>query len=143
MHRKNKCCLAKLSYTRLSLWKASMDVSQSEPRRRELTQWKKASGENPLRASVRFPVKLAIHLRADKDEFEATTKDISANGLLFVGDRLPHVDRVIEFTIDMPSEIMGSTNDVEIHCRGRVVRHEKQGDREQAAAVIDEYYLKA
>ncbi len=120
-----------------------MDVSEPELRRKELIQWKKASGENPLRSAVRFPVKLAIHLRADEDLFEATTEDISANGLLFIGDRLPRVDRVIEFTIEMPSEIMGSANDVEIHCRGRVVRHEKQGDREQAAAVIDEYYLKA
>ncbi len=108
-----------------------------------MIQWKKAAGENPLRSAVRFPVKLAIHLRADEDVFEAVTEDISANGLLFVGNRLPQVDRVIEFMIEMPSEIMGSTNDVEIHCRGRVVRHEKQGNREQAAAVIDEYYLKA
>ena len=120
-----------------------MDVMQTDDRRKDLIQWKKASGDNPLRSAVRFPVKLAIHLRADKDEFDATTEDISANGLLFIGDRLPEVDRLIEFTIGMPSEIMGSTNDVEIHCRGRVVRHEKQGDREQAAAVIDEYYLKA
>lgn len=120
-----------------------MDVSQLEPRRKEPIQWKKATGDNPLRSAVRFPVKLAIHLRADTDVFEATTEDISANGLLFVGDRLPLVDRVIEFTIEMPSGIMGTAQDVEIHCRGRVVRHEKQGDREQAAAVIDEYYLKA
>ena len=120
-----------------------MDTSLSESRRKSLVQWKKASGENPLRSAVRFPVKLAIHLRADQDIFEATTEDISANGLLFVGDRLPQVNRVIEFMIEMPSEIMGSVNDVEIHCRGRVVRHERQGGREQAAAVIDEYYLKA
>ncbi len=120
-----------------------MDVVQSDHRRRELIQWKKASGENPLRSAVRFPVKLAVHLRTDDEEFDAVTEDISANGLLFIGDRLPEVNQVIEFTIGMPSEIMGSTNDVEIHCRGRVVRHEKQGSREQAAAVIDEYYLKA
>ena len=50
---------------------------------------------------------------------------------------------MIEFTIEMPSEIMGSNTDLEIHCRGRVVRHERQADQEQAAAVIDEYYLKA
>lgn len=108
-----------------------------------LTQWKKALGDNPLRTSVRFPVKLAIHVRADDEEYEAVTEDVSANGLLFKGKRLPHVDRLIEFTIDMPSAIMGSEKDVEIHCRGRVVRHQIQGDQEQAAAVIDEYYLKA
>ena len=121
----------------------NQNVEQPIKAKAMLSQWKKASGDNPLRTAVRFPVKLAIHVRADQDHYEAVTEDISANGLLFVGKRLPQVDREIEFTIDMPSEIMGSEKDVEIHCRGRVVRHQKQGDQEQAAAVIDEYYLKA
>lgn len=108
-----------------------------------MTQWKKATGENPLRSAVRFPVKLAVHLRVDDRQYEAVTEDISASGLLFIGKRLPPVNSVVEFTINMPSMSMGSATDVEIHCRGRVVRHETQGDQDQAAAVIDEYYLKA
>lgn len=108
-----------------------------------LTAWKKPVGETPLRTAVRFPVHLAVNLRAADESYQAMTEDISANGLLFTGERLPTVDSVIEFTINMPSAVMGSETDVEVHCLGRVVRHERQGDIEQAAAVIDEYYLKA
>lgn len=108
-----------------------------------MTQWKKASGENPLRAAVRFPIKLAVNLQVDHQRYEAVTEDVSANGLLFVGKHLPPVDSFVEFTMRMPSMSMGSEKDVEIHCRGRIVRHENQGDQDQAAAVIDEYYLKA
>jgi hypothetical protein len=43
----------------------------------------------------------------------------------------------------MPSAVMGSKRDVTIHCIGRVVRHQMHGDIKKAAAVIDEYFLKA
>lgn len=88
-------------------------------------------------------MKLAIHIGTADGVLEATTENISANGLLFVSDRLPDVDSKIEFTISMPSTVMGSERDVTIHCFGRVVRHQNQGDEKKAAAVIDEYYLKA
>ena len=59
-------------------------------------------------------------------------------------DRLPEVDSKIEFTIDYAGDVMGSAEDVMIHCIGRIVRHQTNGARENmAAAVIDEYYLKA
>jgi hypothetical protein len=38
---------------------------------------------------------------------------------------------------------MGWENDVAIHCMGRVVRHQHIGEEAMAAAVIDEYVLKA
>jgi hypothetical protein len=88
-------------------------------------------------------MRLAIRLQTDQGEVEAMTENISANGLLFVGERLPQVDSKIEFTIAMPSAVMGTTNDVTIHCIGRVVRHYLQGGQKKAAAVIDEYFLKA
>ncbi len=88
-------------------------------------------------------MKLAIQVLANDVRYEAVTEDISANGLLFVGEQLPKVDSKIEFTIAMPSEVMGSENDVTIHCSGRVVRHQQEGNQQRAAAVIDEYYLKA
>jgi hypothetical protein len=74
---------------------------------------------------------------------EATTKDISANGLLFVADNLPKVGSIIEFTMDMPSAVMGSSTDVTVHCIGRIVRHQHSEEGSMAAAVIDEYFLKA
>ena len=101
------------------------------------------TGENPVRTAVRFPMRLAIRLQTDQGEMEAMTENISANGLVFVGERLPQVDSKIEFTIAMPSAVMGTTKDVTIHCIGRVVRHYLQGGQKKAAAVIDEYFLKA
>jgi len=103
----------------------------------------KPKEDNPVRTSVRFPIRIALHLHTDNGEIEAMTENISANGLLFVGQHLPKVDSRIEFTIAMPSDAMGSKTDVTIHCVGRVVRHQQQGSSQRAAAVIDEYFLKA
>ncbi len=74
---------------------------------------------------------------------EATTRDISSNGLLFETANLPRIGSSIEFTMDMPSEVMGSATDVSVHCTGRVVRHQLSEHESMAAAVIDEYFLKA
>jgi hypothetical protein len=92
---------------------------------------------------VRFPLKLAIHLKTEQGMVDATTKDISSNGLLFVSKHLPSIGSSIEFTMDMPSEVMGWDSDVSIHCTGRVVRHQETEHEMMAAAVIDEYFLKA
>jgi hypothetical protein len=88
-------------------------------------------------------MRLAIRLQTEQGELDAITENISANGLLFVSDHLPEIDSRIEFTIAMPSAVMGSATDVTIHCIGRVVRHYLQGSEKKAAAVIDEYFLKA
>jgi hypothetical protein len=108
-----------------------------------VAHWQRPTGENPVRTAVRFPMRLAIRLHTDQGDLDAMTENISANGLLFVSDRLPEIDSRIEFTIAMPSAIMGSATDVTIHCIGRVVRHYLEGDEKKAAAVIDEYFLKA
>jgi hypothetical protein len=92
---------------------------------------------------VRFPLQLALHLRTEEGMFEAKTRDISSNGLLFVTEHLPRIGSSIEFTMDMPAQVMGWESDVSIHCLGRVVRHQHQGNVWMAAAVIDEYFLKA
>ena len=96
-----------------------------------------------LRAAVRFPIRLALHILTEKGEIEAVTEDISSNGLLFVSDSLPAVDSRVEFTITMPFAVMGSSTDVTVHCIGRVVRHVISGPKKKAAVVIDEYFLKA
>ena len=96
-----------------------------------------------VRTAVRFPLKLALHLKTDDGVVEATTRDVSSNGLLFVANNLPKVGSCIEFTMDMPSEVMGTPTDVSIHCTGRVVRHQHVGQEWMAAVVIDQYFLKA
>jgi hypothetical protein len=106
-------------------------------------QWQKPKEQNPVRTAVRFPMKLPLQVQTEQGELQAMTENISANGLLFVCDRLPDVDSRIEFTIAMPSAVMGSATDVTIHCIGRVVRHYFVDGKKKAAAVIDEYFLKA
>jgi len=108
-----------------------------------LAERQKPGEKDAVRTAVRFPIELALHLKTEDGMVEATTRDISSNGLLFVSTHLPRIGSSIEFTMDMPSEVMGWASDVSIHCMGRVVRHQHSGDESMAAAVIDEYFLKA
>lgn len=98
--------------------------------------------QNAVRASVRFPMQLAVVLETEDGPIEAVTVDVSANGLLFSASRLPAVGSGIVFTMTMPSAVMGSDNDVSVHCTGRIVRHQLTDQTMKAAAVIDEYFLK-
>src|ERR1700722_5162732 len=67
-----------------------------------------------VRTAVRFPLRLALHLKTEDGVVEATTRDISSNGLLFATAHLPRIGSSIEFTMDMPSEVMGSPTDLTI-----------------------------
>jgi hypothetical protein len=101
-------------------------------------------GNDPVRASVRFPLHLDVVLSTESRDYPATTEDVSANGVLFVGDELPPVESCVSFRVTMPADQMGGREDVVLHCRGRIVRHSLDaGGRATAAAVIDEYSLKA
>jgi hypothetical protein len=104
--------------------------------------WQKPGARDAIRTAVRFPLRLALHLKTEDGIVDATTLDISSNGLLFVTSYLPKLGNRIEFTMDMPSEVMGWASDVSIHCRGRVVRHQHSGQDSIVAAVIDEYSLR-
>ncbi len=88
-------------------------------------------------------MKLSLKLTTSAGPLEAVTDNISANGILFTGPNLPDVDSQIEFTISMPKAIMGTPEDVSVHCIGRVVRHQQHGGDLQAAAIIDEYFMRA
>src|ERR1700709_1032874 len=98
-----------------------------------MTQWNPINGhgvvqpiqQNPVRSAVRFPMKLPLTIQTSFGAYNAVTENVSANGLLFVCDRLPQLNSQIEFTMTMPSSIMGSDRDVTIHCIGRIVRHEQ------------------
>jgi len=108
-----------------------------------LAERQKPGDKDAVRTAVRFPIELRLHLKTEDGMVDAITKDISSNGLLFVSTHLPKIGSSIEFTMDMPSEVMGWASDVSIHCMGRVVRHQHSGQESMAAAVIDEYFLKA
>lgn len=108
-----------------------------------MAAWQKPGERDAVRTAVRFPLRLALHLKTEDGVVEAITRDVSSNGLLFVAANLPKVGSSIEFTMDMPSEVMGSSTDVSVHCIGRIVRHQHSDDELMAAVVIDEYFLKA
>jgi hypothetical protein len=108
-----------------------------------LTAWQKPHEQDAVRTAVRFPLQLALHLKTEDGMIEATTRDVSSNGLLFVAANLPKIGSSIEFTMDMPSEVMGSPTDVSVQCIGRVVRHQRLDGELMAAVVIDEYVLRA
>ena len=107
-----------------------------------MTAWQKPGERVAVRTAVRFPLRLALHLKTEDGTIEATTKDVSSNGLLFVAANLPRIGSSIEFTMDMPSEVMGWASDVSIHCMGRVVRHQQTEEESMVAVVIDEYSLR-
>lgn len=98
---------------------------------------------DPVRTAVRFPLHLDIVISAADREYAAVTEDVSANGVLFTAAELPPIGERVEFRLMMPATIMGGTEDVALHCKGRIVRHSEMGGKQVAAAVIDEYSLKA
>jgi hypothetical protein len=93
-----------------------------------------------MRSAVRFPIHLPVAIRSESGTYQATTTDISAGGVLFHSESPLAVGSTIEFTINMPGAVVGSSTDVLVNCVGRVVRcsEEKSGPAD-VAAVIDDY----
>ena len=108
-----------------------------------MAEWQKPESRDAVRTAVRFPLRLALHLNTEDGLIEAVTRDVSSNGLLFVADTLPRIGSNIEFTMDLPLEVLGTPADVSVHCKGRVVRHQRSEHESMAAAVIDQYVLRA
>lgn len=93
-----------------------------------------------MQSAVRFPIKLPVSLKSKSGERHAETENISANGVLFqVVDAEMPVGSMVDFTISLPADIVGATADVQLDCRGRVVRSFEEGGRRGVGVVIDEY----
>ena len=93
-----------------------------------------------LRSAVRFPIKLPVAVTTEgHQEHQAQTENISAGGVLFTVDADMAPGSRIEFSIAMPSTVLGTSSDVMVKCVGRVVRCAEEGVRRSVAAVIDEY----
>jgi hypothetical protein len=54
-------------------------------------------------------------------------------------DRDLEVGSDIRFSMRMPHAVLGSPNDVMVHCKGRVVRCSSSHNEHLAAATIDDY----
>jgi PilZ domain len=94
-----------------------------------------------MQSAARFPIKLPVSVKLKSGESATETQNISANGVLFqVSSEMP-VGSLLEFTISLPAEILGSQTDVQIDCRGRVVRSFEEDGRRGVGVVIDEYHF--
>lgn len=116
----------------------SMDTSApSKPLKGRRSR--QSSSRQEVRCAVRFPLSLPAILSAGLEERTATTRNVSASGVLFDVDTKLSVGQDILFSLQMPGEVLGATRDVLVRCSGRVVRCSLNQDQYQAAATIDDY----
>ncbi len=92
-----------------------------------------------LQSAARFPLHLSASVKTQSNAFTAETENISANGVLFAMDNDVPVGSMVDFTILLPGKVVGARQDVQIDCRGRVVRSFEDRGRRGVGVVIDEY----
>lgn len=94
-----------------------------------------------LQSAPRFPLHLSASVKADGTACSALTENISANGVLFAMEQDVPVGSIVDFTIMLPAEVVGARQNVQIDCRGRVVRSFDDRGRRGVGVVIDEYHF--
>lgn len=94
-----------------------------------------------MQSAARFPLHLAASVKSQGSAYSAETENISANGVLFAMDKEVPVGSVVDFTILLPAEILGGRQNMQIDCRGRVVRSFEDRGRRAVGVVIDEYHF--
>jgi PilZ domain len=94
-----------------------------------------------MQSAARFPIKLPVSVKLKSGESATETQNISANGVLFQMSSEMPVGSMVEFTISLPAEVVGSDADVHIDCRGRVVRSFEEDGGRGVGVVIDEYHF--
>jgi PilZ domain-containing protein len=92
-----------------------------------------------VQGAPRFPIRLPVALRSGASDRTAETQNISANGVLFRMDADVPVGSAVDFTLSLPANVVGAEADVQVDCRGRVVRSFEDGGRRGVGVVIDEY----
>ena len=102
-----------------------------------------------VQGAPRFPIRLPVALRSAVNlagmisqagtAKTIETENISANGVLFRMDADVPVGSAVDFTLSLPADVVGAEADVQVDCRGRVVRSFEDGGRRGVGVVIDEY----
>lgn len=110
----------------------------SDAGKQSVTEVKIRKGYTDVQGAPRFPIKLPVSLKSGMDGI-AETQNISANGVLFRMDADVPVGSAVDFTISLPADVVGAASDVQVDCRGRVVRSFQDGGRRGVGVVIDEY----
>ncbi len=110
---------------------------------------KNRTGYTDVQGAPRFPIKLPVALKSAVNSTGVTgqaaaaktaeTENISANGVLFRMDADVPVGSAVDFTLSLPADVVGAAVDVQVDCRGRVVRSFEDGGRRGVGVVIDEY----
>jgi hypothetical protein len=89
----------------------------------------------------RFALDLPVNVKRlgnAKLEAAGRTRDVSSRGVFIVVGSEMVQGAPIEFIMTLPSEIT-LTDPVRVHCRGRIVRVERNGDEQGVAVAIDHY----
>ena len=90
------------------------------------------------RFTMTLPLRVLSH-QPQSPEFTAHTRDVSYRGLYFLAEAGFDLGSEIEFVITLPQQVTQST-DVNIRCRGQIVRVEPESNgRIGVAAKIDRY----
>jgi hypothetical protein len=92
-----------------------------------------------MQSAPRFPLKLPVAVKSGTGAQAGETENISANGVLFQMDADMPVGSMVDFTISLPKDVVGADADVQLDCRGRVVRSFDEHGRHGVGVVIDEY----
>jgi hypothetical protein len=94
-----------------------------------------------MQSAPRFPLHLPVEVMSQSGACAAETQNISANGVLFAMDHDVPVGSMVDFTIVLPGEVVGSGCSIQIDCHGRVVRSFEDKGRRGVGVVIDEYHF--
>jgi hypothetical protein len=94
-----------------------------------------------MQSAPRFPLHLAASVKTEGTAYSAETENISANGVLLAMESDVPVGSMVDFTIMLPADVLGGRKDVQIDCRGRVVRSFDDRGRRGVGVVIDEYHF--
>ena len=94
-----------------------------------------------LQSAPRFPLHLSASIKSEGSAYSALTENISANGVLFAMERDVPVGSIVDFTLMLPADVMGTRQDVQVDCRGRVVRSFEDRGRRGVGVLIDEYHF--
>jgi PilZ domain-containing protein len=122
--------------------KDAVSSLSSQPATGKAGEGKARRGRYPdMQSAVRFPIHLPVSVKSKSGDSHAETQNISANGVLFQVDSEMQVGSMVDFTISLPAEVVGADADVQLDCRGRVVRNSEAGGRRGVGVVIDEYHF--
>jgi hypothetical protein len=92
-----------------------------------------------MQGATRFPIKLPVSLKSSSGQSYCETENVSANGVFFQMESEIPLGSSVNFTIQLPAAVLGTEGDVQVACRGRVVRSADEGQKKGFGVVIDEY----